>query len=49
MVITLSQSSPFPEGDYALMYTVHDEPSGNTFEIAKDITIADSEGTDVDG
>lgn len=49
LVITLSQSSPFPEGDYALMYTVHDESSGNTFEIAKDVTIADSEGTDVVG
>jgi hypothetical protein len=42
LVITLSQSSPFPEGDYQLLYTVRDEPSGNTFEIAKDITISNS-------
>jgi hypothetical protein len=49
LVITLSQSSPFPEGDYALLYTVHDGPSGNTFEVAKDITIADSEGDDLVG
>jgi hypothetical protein len=24
LVITLSQSSPFPEGNYELLYTVHD-------------------------
>jgi hypothetical protein len=42
LVITLSQSLPFPEGDYQLLYTVRDEPSGNTFEIAKDITIMNS-------
>lgn len=40
LVITLSQSSPFPEGNYKVLYTVHDEPSGNTFEITKDITIS---------
>ena len=40
LVITLSQSSPFPEGNYELLYTVHDEPSGNTFEVSKDITIS---------
>lgn len=42
LVITLSQSSPFPEGNYELLYTVHDEPSGNTFEISEDITISAS-------
>lgn len=42
LVITLSQSSPFPEGNYKVLYTVHDEPSGNTFEITKDITISSS-------
>ena len=40
LVITLSQSTPFPEGNYKLFYTVHDEPSGNIFKITKDITIA---------
>ena len=45
LIITLSQSSPFPEGSYNLVYTVHDEPSGNTFEITKDITISPSSGT----
>ena len=43
LVITLSQSEPFPEGNYELLYTVHDVPSGNTLEIAKDVTIATSE------
>ena len=42
LVITLSQSSPFPEGDYQLLYTIRDEPSDNTFEIGKDITILNS-------
>ena len=45
LVITLSQSSPFPEGNYKVLYTVHDEPSDNTFEIAKDVTISPSSGT----
>jgi hypothetical protein len=35
LVITLSQSAPFPEGNYRLLYTIHDEPSGNIIEIAK--------------
>jgi hypothetical protein len=42
LVITLSQSSPFPQGNYKVLYTVHDEPSGNTFEITKDVTISPS-------
>ncbi len=42
LVITLSQSSPFPEGNYKVLYTVHDEPSGNTFEITKDVTVSPS-------
>lgn len=45
LVITLSQSSPFPEGNYKVLYTVHDEPSGNTFEITKDVTISSSPST----
>ena len=45
LVITLSQSSPFPEGNYKVLYTVHDEPSDNTFEIAKDVTISSSSAT----
>lgn len=45
LVITLSQSEPFPEGNYHLLYSVHDGPSGNIFDIAKDITISSTEGT----
>lgn len=45
LVITLSQSEPFPEGNYELLYTVHDVPSGDIFEIGKDITITTSENT----
>lgn len=45
LVITLSQSSPFPEANYKVLYTVHDEPSGNTFEITKDIAISSSSST----
>jgi len=45
LVITLSQSSPFPEGNYKVLYTVHDEPSGNTFEISKDVVISNPSGT----
>lgn len=45
LVITLSQSSPFPEGNYRVLYTVHDEPSGNTFEITKDVIVATSPNT----
>jgi hypothetical protein len=40
--VVRSQSSPFPEGIYKVLYTVHDEPSGNTFEITKDVTISPS-------
>jgi hypothetical protein len=39
LVITLSQSQPFPAGDYRLLYTIHDEPSGSTFELTKDVKI----------
>jgi hypothetical protein len=35
LVITLSQSQPFPPGDYRLLYTINDEPSGNSFELPR--------------
>jgi hypothetical protein len=44
LVITLSQSQPFPPGDYRLLYTIHDEPSGNTFELEKDVKISAENG-----
>jgi len=44
LVITLSQSAPFPEGNYRLLYTIHDEPSGNIIEIAKAAKITSENG-----
>jgi hypothetical protein len=44
LVITLSQSQPFPPGDYRLLYTINDEPSGNAFELAKDVRFTSENG-----
>jgi hypothetical protein len=44
LVITLSQSQPFPPGDYRLLYTINDEPSGNAFELSKDVRITSENG-----
>lgn len=38
---TITQTSPFPEGDYVITYTIHDDNSGNSFNVIKDITISD--------
>jgi len=37
---TITQTSPFPEGDYVITYTIHDNNSGNSFNITKDITVS---------
>lgn len=37
---TITQTSPFPEGDYVITYTIHDGNSGNSFNITKDITVS---------
>ena len=39
---TISQTSPFPAGDYVITYTIHDSNSGNIFDIVKDITISEN-------
>ena len=39
MIITVNQSTPFPPGNYMLKYTIHDVPSGNSFDIVKNIMI----------
>lgn len=36
---TITQSSPFPPGEYSIKYSIMDENSGNVFEINKNITI----------
>ncbi|WP_415311988.1 hypothetical protein [Candidatus Nitrosocosmicus sp. FF01] len=38
---TISQTSPFPEGDYVITYTIHDSNSGNSFDLIKEITISE--------
>jgi hypothetical protein len=40
LLLTLTQIKPFPLGDYNIKYVVKDKPSGRTFDITKEITIA---------
>lgn len=40
---TITQTSPFPPGNYTITYTIHDENSGNTFTIDKEIVITESQ------
>jgi hypothetical protein len=40
LTVSLTQTSPFPIGDYVLKYTIHDVPSGNSFDILRNIRIA---------
>ena len=39
LTVSLTQTNPFPPGDYVLKYTIHDIPSGNSFDILKNITV----------
>ena len=41
---TITQSSPFPPGDYVINYSIMDENSGNVFEINKNMTISAGNG-----
>ena len=40
LTVSLTQTKPFPPGEYVLEYTIHDLPSGNSFDIIKNIRIA---------
>jgi hypothetical protein len=40
LTVSLTQTKPFPPGEYVLKYTIHDLPSGNSFDIIKNIRIA---------
>ncbi|HET7149247.1 MAG TPA: hypothetical protein VFI73_12195 [Candidatus Nitrosopolaris sp.] len=40
LTVSLTQTTPFPVGDYVLKYTIRDVSSGNSFDILKNITIA---------
>ena len=37
---TVTQSVPFPSGDYVIIYKITDENSGKSFELNKNITMA---------
>ncbi len=47
LTLTVSQSQPFPEGDYILTYVVHDQVTGQSFQIDRRITIEDNAITGV--
>jgi hypothetical protein len=40
--LTLTQEQPFPVGDYTVTYVLTDEVSGESFELAKDLTVAET-------
>lgn len=40
LTVSLTQTNPFPPGDYVLKYSIHDVPSGSSFDILKNIVIA---------
>jgi hypothetical protein len=39
ITLTVTQTNPFPAGDYVIKYTVKDQIKGKSFDISKDITI----------
>ena len=39
--ITITQTTPFPPGDYIITYTIHDVNSGESFDIVKEIAISE--------
>jgi hypothetical protein len=41
LILTVTQSQPFPVGDYIVTYVVHDQVTGQSIQIDKGITIAD--------
>jgi hypothetical protein len=42
MTLLLTQEEPFPAGDYIITYVVHDEVSGQSFQLDRQITIDDN-------
>jgi len=42
LTVGLTQTSPFPLGDYILKYIIHDTVSGNSFSIVKNIKISNT-------
>jgi hypothetical protein len=44
VTLTVTQTEPFPLGNYIISYIVHDQVKGESFQIDERITIADDEG-----
>jgi hypothetical protein len=40
--LSITQASPFPAGDYLISYAVTDEVSGESFELEKEVTVAET-------
>ncbi|HKR73671.1 MAG TPA: hypothetical protein VJR94_06125 [Candidatus Nitrosocosmicus sp.] len=40
---TITQTTPFPPGNYIITYTIHDINSGKSFDIVKEIVISESQ------
>ena len=40
--MTLTQSEPFPVGDYILSHIIYDQVTGQSFQIDRQITIAEN-------
>jgi hypothetical protein len=40
LTLSVTQTNPFPNGDYVINYRVIDQTSGEDFELSKDITIS---------
>lgn len=45
--LSLTQDTPFPEGDYLITYAITDEVSGESFTIEKQITVGQTVSADV--
>jgi len=45
LTLTLRQDEPFPLGDYIVSYVIHDQVSGQSFQIDRLITIDDNTAT----
>ena len=45
LTLTLRQDEPFPLGDYIVSYVIHDQVSGQSFQIDRVITIDDNTAT----
>jgi hypothetical protein len=40
---TITQTTPFPPGTYIITYTIHDDNSGKSFDISKEVVISEAQ------